>query len=124
MKRLILALVFGAVAVSGRAQTTQQTLQFDFVNETLAAVAPDIMTLRVNSGVPIEFVPICTQVGANVTCSKTLVAPLAKANPGETLTVTRTSMVSGLSAAGSLLYNPASPVGPTSITIKVIITVP
>lgn len=117
---LLLAIMMSATLV---AQTTTQTLQFDFVGDTLAIVQADFMSLKLDTAEPVRITPTCVQATASlVTCSSPIVPVLT---PGtHTLVVTRTSSVTGLSASGTLVYNPSPPTGPTNIKIVINITVP
>ena len=104
------------------AQTVASTLQFDFIGDTLANVTPDTYTLKVDTAAPVLIVSSCIQVAVAVTCNWPIVPALT---PGaHTLVVTRTSVVSGLSASGTLNYSPTAPIGPTTVRITITVTVP
>ena len=118
---LLLAALLAAPPLT--AQTVTQTLQFDFIGDTLPAVQADFLSLKLDTAEAVRITPTCVQMpSALVTCAWPLVPVLT---PGtHTLVVTRTSAVNGLSASGTLVYSPTPPTGPTTIKIVINITVP
>ena len=118
-----LLLTASLVARTLTAQTVTQTLQFDFLGDVLPAVQADFLSLKLDAAEAVRIAPTCVQASAVlVTCAW----PIAPAlTPGtHTLVVTRTSVVNGLTASGTLVYSPAAPAGPTNIKIVINITVP
>ena len=123
MTRHLLVALLLLVPAPLMAQTVTQTLQFDFVGDTLSVVQADFLMLKLDTAEAVRITSTCVQATPSlVTCSSSIVPVLM---PGtHTLVVTRTSVVNGLTASGTLVYSPSPPTGPTNIKIIINVTVP
>lgn len=121
MKILTIALML-LFAAPLSAQTVTQTLQWEYVNETVGSALADATFLSINKAPTVIVQPTCTPVGTNVACAYQLPAMV---KPGDVLVLTRWGVGTGLSTSGTLTFQPGQPpIGPTSMTITIKVTVP
>lgn len=122
MKRLALAsLLVLLFAASAAAQTVTRTLQYEFATTPLAEVNTYVTTLKIDAAAATQISPTCV---AGTTPATSCSTPITLTSGTHTIVVTVFN-TSGVSASGTLNYDPGSNPGtPINIKIVIKITVP